>query len=115
MSDVRSVLAEEGRRVLIFIGLAVVLFGGGLNVTFISVVGVVIMLGGLILGDVVEDYFEQSNEVPAMDPLEELRARYARGELSDAEFNRRIDRLLETEAVEVENGKDKRELEQLLE
>src|SRR6056297_2268238 len=33
------------------------------------------------------------------DPIDELRARYARGELTDAEFERRLERLLETEDV----------------
>ncbi|MFP9191789.1 SHOCT domain-containing protein [Natronosalvus vescus] len=32
-----------------------------------------------------------------VDPLDQLRDRYARGELSDAEFERKLDRLLETE------------------
>lgn len=33
------------------------------------------------------------------DALEELRQRYARGELTEAEFERRLERLLETESV----------------
>jgi len=32
-------------------------------------------------------------------PVEQLRERYARGELSDEEFERRLDRLLETEGL----------------
>jgi uncharacterized membrane protein len=34
------------------------------------------------------------------DPLRTLRDRYARGELTDEEFDRRLDRLLETETIE---------------
>lgn len=34
------------------------------------------------------------------DPLETLRARYARGELTDEAFERKLDRLLETEVIE---------------
>jgi uncharacterized membrane protein len=34
------------------------------------------------------------------DALEELRARYARGELTDEQFERKLDRLLETETLE---------------
>jgi len=34
------------------------------------------------------------------DPVAELRERYARGELTDAEFERRLERLLEPEAFE---------------
>jgi len=35
----------------------------------------------------------------AADALEDLRARYARGELTDAEFERRVENLLETESL----------------
>lgn len=35
------------------------------------------------------------------DPIEELRSRYARGELTDDEFERRLERLIETEDAEV--------------
>jgi uncharacterized membrane protein len=34
---------------------------------------------------------------PAADPLDRLRERYAEGELTDGEFERRLERLLETE------------------
>ena len=35
-----------------------------------------------------------------MDPLQTVRDRYARGELTDEQFERKLDRLLETETVE---------------
>jgi len=35
-----------------------------------------------------------------VDPVERLRTRYARGELTDEEFERRLERLIETEDVE---------------
>lgn len=38
--------------------------------------------------------------VTADDPVAELRSRYARGELTDEEFERRLERLLETEELE---------------
>ncbi|MDS0221861.1 SHOCT domain-containing protein [Haloarcula sp. S1AR25-5A] len=34
-----------------------------------------------------------------VDPVDRLRERYARGELTDSEFERRLDRLLETESL----------------
>ncbi len=34
------------------------------------------------------------------DPLAELRSRYARGELTDEQFERKLERLLETESIE---------------
>lgn len=42
---------------------------------------------------------EETEEVPT-DALETLRDRYARGELTDAQFERKLDRLLETETIE---------------
>lgn len=69
------------------------------------VVGLVILLPLIaILGE--EFPFVESSEradepteptTAATDPLDELRQRYARGELSTEEFERRLERLLETE------------------
>lgn len=100
MSDVRTVLAENGRRVVIFLGLAVMFIGGGLDVDFIAVLGLVVLVGGMILGDVVEDFFESSAAAATTDPVETLRDQYARGEIDETEFERRLDRLLETEPVD---------------
>ncbi|NHN60191.1 MULTISPECIES: SHOCT domain-containing protein [Halorussus] len=48
------------------------------------------------------DGVEVERSVDAGDgPIDELRARYARGELTDEEFERRLERLLETEDAEV--------------
>lgn len=61
---------------------------------------------------------EATDEPPAQtsdqDALETLRDRYARGELDDAEFERRVEKLLENESIEqveerVEKGKVERE------
>lgn len=38
------------------------------------------------------------------DPLADLRERYARGELGDAEFERKLERLIATEDVDVPDG-----------
>ncbi|MFC7076694.1 SHOCT domain-containing protein [Haloarcula halophila] len=40
-------------------------------------------------------------------PLEQLRERYARGEVSEEEFERRLERLLETEHVDTERPRDR--------
>jgi uncharacterized membrane protein len=55
---------------------------------------------------------EQANEesTPEIDPLTTLRERYARGEIGDTEFERRLDQLLDSERT-VEDH-DQRELEQ---
>jgi uncharacterized membrane protein len=39
-------------------------------------------------------------ETEETDPLEQLRGRYARGELTEEQFERKLDRLLETETLE---------------
>ena len=41
------------------------------------------------------------------DPVEQLRERYARGELTEAEFERRLERLLETEDLEVGDSRER--------
>jgi uncharacterized membrane protein len=43
---------------------------------------------------------EEAETTDRDDALEELRARYARGELTEAQFERKLDRLLETETLE---------------
>jgi len=43
---------------------------------------------------------ESSVADDATDPVERLQSRYARGEPSDEEFERRLERLVETESVE---------------
>jgi uncharacterized membrane protein len=56
------------------------------------------------------DHTEDADED---DALAELRNRYARGELTDEQFERKLERLLETETLEdVEN--DRREIEREL-
>jgi len=47
------------------------------------------------------------SEQSADDPIDELRARYARGELDDAEFERRLERLLETEDAEATGSRER--------
>jgi uncharacterized membrane protein len=42
-----------------------------------------------------------------VDPVDHLRERYARGELTDSEFERRLDRLLETESLLANSGTEK--------
>lgn len=82
--------------------LAALLFG------YIVVVPVVAMLYGdeSELEEWVDDYSSESDnrDRPAPDSkddaLETLRARYARGELTDEQFERKLDRLLETETLE---------------
>lgn len=66
-----------------------------------------------------EDWFGSSNETagtetrsaqPNRDALETLRDRYARGDLTDEQFERKLERLLETETLEnVEDRKRERE------
>jgi uncharacterized membrane protein len=52
-----------------------------------------------ILGDALAS--ETGESAPDEDPLEVLRERYAKGEISESEFERQVEKLLATEAVDV--------------
>ncbi|WP_207588454.1 SHOCT domain-containing protein [Halomontanus rarus] len=49
----------------------------------------------------------EANSSDARDALETLRERYARGELTDEQFEQRLDRLLETETLEDVERRDR--------
>lgn len=70
---------------------------------------VVVPLTGILAGDDDEEAWvdeaddhraETTTETETADALETLRDRYARGELSDEQFERKLERLLETETPE---------------
>ncbi|WP_158055461.1 SHOCT domain-containing protein [Halorussus halophilus] len=98
--------------------------GFGSLVPIIFVIGMFILVPLVaILGDslpmVEEEYAskgtaveQQSANTTQDDPLEELRSRYARGELSEDEFERRLERLLETEGMEVPESNRERSYEE---
>jgi len=72
---------------------------------------VVVPLTELLYGDTDEEEdIEEADPAPSIDtsdetPLERLRRRYADGELTDEQFERKLERLLETETLEdVEDG-----------
>lgn len=75
--------------------------GGGPLVPAIFVTGFFLLLPLVaLLGDdfpLVESSDEQPQPAPRQDPVETLRDRYARGEIDQAEFERRLDYLVETE------------------
>lgn len=47
------------------------------------------------------------------DPVAKLRDRYARGEIGEEEFERKLDRLLETEGIDAESGSGRDRLTEL--
>ncbi|WP_134671003.1 SHOCT domain-containing protein [Halorussus marinus] len=83
--------------VLGLVGLTPVIFVFG----FFIVVPLVAILGDSL--PFVASAGEAGDRAPdadAVDPVERLRDRYARGDISDEEFERRLERLIETEGVE---------------
>ena len=56
----------------------------------------------------------ESNETEET-PLETLRRRYAEGELSEAQFERKLDQLLETETIEDVEDRARRERDRVIE
>ncbi|WP_276271097.1 SHOCT domain-containing protein [Haloarcula litorea] len=119
MDDADDAVADEdsplesiaaGAAMVVGFGVAAVLLA--LNVSYWWVG--FILIGGLVpLFQGVAKWYEADAERSAQrtpattdgtpddqqDALDELRARYARGELTEAEFERRLERLLETETV----------------
>lgn len=78
-----------------------------------------ILFGGQMMGGPTPDGFEQviEEEMQAafagedstedqIDPVEVLRQRYARGEINDAELERGLEALLETEGMDPEDAKE---------
>jgi Predicted membrane protein (DUF2078). len=68
---------------------------------------VVVPFTALMYGDqdTIEEYWEDeevsvSEETDTEDPVETLKRRYAAGEIGDEEFERKLERLLETETPE---------------
>lgn len=69
---------------------------------------VIVPITALLVGDqeAIEEWWDAEDEVsvseesPDNDALQTLRDRYARGELTDEEFERKVEQLLETESVE---------------
>lgn len=83
------------------------LFVGSTAAAVVAVVGWLLLVPTLgILADDEEFSFgsEEEEQESASDPLETLRSRYARGELTELEFERRLEHLLETEDVELPPG-----------
>jgi uncharacterized membrane protein len=54
-----------------------------------------------------DDAESEADPEDAADPVATLRERYARGELTEAEFERRLDTLLETEGTEQPSDRDR--------
>ncbi|NEU55597.1 SHOCT domain-containing protein [Halorussus sp. MSC15.2] len=75
---------------------------------FFIVVPLVALLGdSLPMVETDAEGVEVERETTPDDPVEQLRARYARGELTDAEFERRLERLLETEDAEATGSRER--------
>lgn len=71
---------------------------------YIAIVPVTALLTGD--SDAIEEWWDEEEDITTSeqstenDALETLRDRYARGELTDKEFERKVERLLETESIE---------------
>lgn len=102
MSDWRRVLAGNVTEIGLFAGISIMILSGVAGVEAFSTVGVVVLLAGIFLGDAIASLLEPSDDgdggEDSSDPVEELRERYARGEIDRGEFERRIEDLLETDS-----------------
>jgi uncharacterized membrane protein len=109
------------------VGILTALFVGPLAAAVVFVVGwlllvpvTAILFGGEMMSGPMSEDFEQRVEAemeaaitgsattdePSEDPVEVLRQRYARGEISDHELERGLEALLETEGIDSEDTED---------
>jgi uncharacterized membrane protein len=96
--------------------------GGGLGGALVATVGWFLLTPVLLFfGEEVADLFgveAEADDATADDPLETLKERYAAGELSEAEFERRLERLVELDEADLkhrESAAEEREPERSLE
>lgn len=85
--------------------LAVLFPGGGPLIPAIFILGIFVTIPLVLLfGEdfplVESESADEESAASAGDPLATLRERYATGEIGEEEFERKLDRLLETEALE---------------
>ncbi|WP_255168049.1 SHOCT domain-containing protein [Natrononativus amylolyticus] len=116
LPEILEVLAAFALLAVTFVGL----FTGTLWLFVVGLVGMVcsVPLWALLVGDreTIEEWWgeERAEELTAepsgADPLEAVKQRYAAGELSEAEFERELERLLEADDPAAGNGgRDRRE------
>lgn len=109
MPGVIDVIADDARKVMLFLGLAMLFLGGGIGAEVVSTIGLTVMIGSFFVADTVASLLrayadeDESSETPD-DPLEALRRRYARGELSEGEFERKVERLIATENLDLDEA-----------
>ena len=85
---------------LVFVGGAIALVAGigtGVLLLVFGLGGITILRDAGVFDDAPGD--EATRNETERDPLSVLRERYARGEIEEAEFERRLDRLLDTESI----------------
>jgi uncharacterized membrane protein len=109
MSEVLETLADDAPALLMGVGLVVMFVAGAADFDIVAALGLALLVAGPLVGGTVRDlllaYAAAEDEATATaDPLEALRERYARGELTEAEFERKLERLLETEDLDVPGG-----------
>jgi len=100
MSDLRRVLSRNVTETALFAGISIMILSGAVGLEALSTVGVVVFLAGIFLDDAIATLLEPAADedgTVTSDPVEDLRERYARGEIDRNEFERRLDDLLETD------------------
>ncbi|WP_231185196.1 SHOCT domain-containing protein [Haladaptatus sp. DYF46] len=105
MSELSEILPEDDFWRVVVLGGFAVFFTGVIAIVASEasyLLGIVAVLGFLVwyLRDGGETVVEKEAEETELDAVEVLRARYANGDIDEAEFEGRLDTLLETETAE---------------
>jgi len=97
MDDARDVVADNVRAVLLVLGVGLLVLGGvGPGpIGTVSVLGIVTLLAAIVLASPIAEQLRTDTEPGSEDPLDALRDQYVSGEIDEAEFERRMERLLD--------------------
>ena len=97
MDDARSVITDNIRAILFVIGVGLLILGGvGPGpIGTVSVLGIVTLLAAVVLASPIAELLRTDAETESEDPLDALRDQYISGDIDEAEFERRMERLLD--------------------
>ena len=106
MDDARNVIADNVRAVLFVVGIGLLVLGGvGPGpIGFISVLGIVTLLAAVVLASPLAELLRTDAEPESDDPLDALREQYISGEIDEAAFERRMERLLDSTEYKHDNA-----------
>jgi uncharacterized membrane protein len=109
MDDARNVIADNVRAIFVVIGVGLLILGGvGPGpIGIVSVLGIITLLAAVVLVSPIAALLRADAEPVSDGPFDDLREQYISGDIDEAEFERRMERVLDdTEYDRVETDTD---------